>query len=176
MNSTHSVTLRNQLFIVKELGFSAVLFILGYFGFTFFYPSHSVLAIEVLSGYYFCLQILPCSLIHCQYLMYNRHTVLTVNPIERIMTIQQDRAVNSFSFDDIASVRLALNGFLYRGELRGLMASDRYHYAFLQTKEGEKFVITCLLENDLRHFFTDLGLEVTRDKVIFNFVLMGRYK
>ncbi len=57
-----------------------------------------------------------------------------------------------------------MNGDLYHGAANALNVWGLYHYAILELDDGSRFVITCLLVNDLRKFFPDLGIEVIKRK------------
>lgn len=176
MDVTYKVTWKTQMFIVKELWASAVVFVLGYFIMIQMYPGGANTFAKFFVGGFFIIQIIPSALIHFQYLKYNKDTILKVDIANRIVIIKERDATYSFPFDQISTIRLALMADLYNGGKRGLVASVLYHYAFVETLGGEKFIITCLLVNDLRKFFNGMGLEAKWERVFFPMVRMSRYK
>ena len=176
MESTYKLKLQSQMFIVRELWTSAVVLFIGYLVMVYFYPWGKSIFTEFFVGGYLTFQIIPCVIVHYQYLKYNKDTVLTVNASERTMTIKEKGVEHSFSFDQIKGIRLALMADLYNGHEGGLVAFIRYHYAYIETQGNEKFIITCLLFSDLRLLFKDIGLSFRKDRVLFPTIRMGRYK
>jgi hypothetical protein len=131
--------------------------------------------VEISLGAFLVTQFIPCLFIHYQYLKYNRNTRLNIDADNRIMEVDCEGDKRSFRFDEIKSLRLALMADLYDGDQRGVSAHTVYHYAFLETQNGERFIITCLLVTDMRKLFKDIGINYTKDKVFWPMIRMSRY-
>jgi len=175
MNATYKITLKSQLFIIRELFVFAWPCRVGYYVLDYLYPGDDTFLLEWLAGGFFVIQILPSAIIHFQYLNYNKDTIVTVNSNERTITIEEKGVIHSFRFEKIKSLRLALMADLYNGHDGGFIACLKYHYAYIELQNGDEFIITCLVYNDLRKFFKDIGLEANKDLVFFPGVRMARY-
>jgi hypothetical protein len=167
MNTTYEITNKSQIFIVKELLIGAVYLILGYLILMHFYPEYPYAGAIIFVGGYAIIDLIPCFIIHTQYYRFNKGTKLSINKVTRTITILDKGSTHSFSFDKIKSIKLELMSALYRGGKRGMSAWELYHYAVLETEDKHRFIITCLLVNDLRKFFDELGLKVTKEWTFF---------
>jgi len=125
---------------------------------------------------YIVIEILPLTTIHFQYYKYNKSTELCIDKEKRIIIIKEKDDVCSFRFDQIKKIHLALNGWLINGRKSGFIVANRYHYALIETQDGHRFFITCLLINNLINFFDENGLYYEKELVLWPRIRLGRYK
>jgi hypothetical protein len=169
MEAHFKITSRSQFFIVKELlilTFYAIIFI---FIISYFISTNYNIVVPIYISFLIVKEI-PCLFIHYQYRKYNKEMELFVNGHSRSISIIYQGVKHSFHFDQIKNIKLALMPTLYRGSDRGINAWELYHYAVLETKDGKQFVITCLLVNNLREYFEDLGLETIKVRKLFPWI------
>ena len=163
--------------MISDLLFAATLLYVGYILYVRYYaPDSESLAARICIGGYIITNLIPCLIIHTQYLKYNKDVKLIIDKSNRIMTISYRDATHSFSFDDIKYVQISMMANLYRGAKKGLVVWEGYTYAAIVTEGGERFIITRLLINDLMTFFKDLGLIVIKKKIYFPFIWDDRYE
>ena len=165
----YKITFKSQLFIVKELLGRATVLVIGLFLFVviFLHGQEAGFIVKVSAPFYLLFELLPCIIIHYQYFKSNKDTIVSVNTVDRTMSIDEKGTLNSFRFDQIKSLRLALMADLYNGRNGGFGAYLLYHYAYIELYNGDNFIITCLIYNDLRKFFENIKIEVVRDLVFF---------
>jgi len=177
MEKSFSVTVSNQLFILKDLASDAlIIFLLYLLYLRIGDPDVIPLLGKGLVVAYLLFEILPCSVVHVQYLVYNLNRKLVVDRLTKTITIQDKTLATLIHIDDILKVSIVRAPTWLRGELRGLSATDRYRYAVIELMDHRKFVITCLLVFDLRKFFGELGIISTEQRVIVPLVVMARHK
>jgi hypothetical protein len=179
MNTTYEITFKSQLFILKELFYRAIVFLLGYF--ILYQVDFVSLGSKSSTAYfflifYFTCELIPSSILHYQYYKYNKYTKVNLNTTENTLTIISLDSTKTFHFNQIKNVTLALVSSLYRGRKGGWSSWDLYHYAFLETENGEQFVITCLLMNDLRELFKVLESKTTKYWVFFPLIIMSNFR
>jgi len=71
----------------------------------------------------------------------------------------------SFRFDQIKTIYLAMMGTIINGQKHGAITVNRYHYALIETQDGHRFFITCLLINNLMNFFKENGLDFVKEQI-----------
>ena len=120
-------------------------------------------------------ELLPLLTVHFQYLKYNRHMELIVDKDKRIMIVKEGENVVSFRFAQIKIIHLAMNGWIINGRKYGMVTVHRYHYALIETQDGHRFFITCLLINNLMKFFDQNGLYYEKELVLWPRIRLGRY-
>ncbi len=172
---SYKISFRTQLFIVKEHLPFIMYGVIGTLVVMHFDPRLGIIMAKAGSVGYSIVAILPNILVHIQYLRINKDVILSVSMAARSMEITRLKETRPFSFDEILSVRLALMPDIYNGADRGLLPLAIYHYAYIELKDNEHFVITCLMVNNLGKFFEGLGIEVRKDCIHFPMVLMSRY-
>ena len=126
--------------MIKDLLITAAFFYLAYFIFVrYFDPDSESLAARVLVGCYIISTLIPCLIIHTQYLKYNNDVKLIINKFNRIMTISYRDSTHSFSFDKIKHVQVSMMANLYKGAKKGFFVWEGYTYAAIETEGGERF-------------------------------------
>ena len=167
MVQVYTVNYKSQLFIAKEMFLSVSVSIMVIYIYTLVRPDAASFLISYIPWMiigYFLIEVMPTILFHRQYYSYNKDTGLTVDPVQRTMAIEENKVPKTFRFDEIKRVELVLNGDLYNGAQHALNVWGIYHYAILELGDGSRYVITCLLVNNLRKFFPSLGIDVVKRK------------
>ena len=154
-------------FIVKDAVLDIFFFILGYLFVCYIRQGSENEALVLFLYCFFLADALPCAILQWQYLRVNRCAEFTIDVTLRVIQIERKASKCSYRFDEIESIQLALMPALWRGERRGMVAWERYHFAIVTPKTGPQFVITCLVAPDLRSLFEPLGLDVKRRRVYF---------
>jgi hypothetical protein len=172
----YAVTPRSQIFIVKELAITACIFVLGFFAIRYLYPGYDIYSAKIFIICYLVIQVMPCLILHPQYYYYNAEMILNIDTGNRTLSIKNGVSEYSYHFHQIKSIKIAMVMGLYRGGRIGFSAWDLYHYAVIETQDERQYVVTCLLINDLRKFFEELGLEIQKEWIIFPLIMMNRYK
>ena len=173
MDRSYQVTLTSQMFIVKELMRRLFLVYGVLFAIAETWLWHGKHLIVYGAAYFACFLIveaIPSALFHLQYHRRDRGKVLCLDSAGRTMTVDQNGSSDTFKLSDLVKSGLILDPFLYRGRKRGQASWGIYHYGRLHTNDGKIYIITCLLVNDLRKFFGDLGVEVTKVKRVYPIV------
>jgi hypothetical protein len=175
MDKTYKITLASQLFIIKELLTSMVLLTCCYFLLKWYYPGDDwEMAMYFMVGF-LVFNLIPSFMIHVQYYRYNKGVSLQIDTVSRTMNVIQSGSQHSFRFNQIIKVNVELMNSLYRGARRGFATWEQYHYAAIEMEGGEKFFITCLLINDLRKFFKEVGVEAQNQRIFFPLILQYRH-
>jgi len=120
--------------------------------------------------------LVPCLIVHVQYLKYNLDLSVTIDSTERTISLSYSHAEHSFNFEEIKFVQVSLTPPIYRGGKFGWFIWENYCYATLVSQGGERFIITGILINDPETFFKKLGFIVTRKKMFFPFIWEDRYE
>ena len=115
-------------------------------------------------GYCFW-ELLPLTTVHFQYLKYNKQTELSIDKNKRIIIVKEGDNAFSFRFDQIKIIYLAMMGTIINGQKHGAITVNRYHYALIETQDGHRFFITCLLINNLMNFFKENGLDFVKEQI-----------
>lgn len=180
---TYKVTRKSQMFIVNELSQRAIVFFGGLVVFHILYPKIStddfLFGFSMISSaiIWYCLwELLPLPFVHFQYLEYNKHTELSIDKNRRIMIVKEEDNVVSFRFDQIRIIHLAMMGTIINGRKHGFITVNRYHYALIETQDGHRFFITCLLINNLMNFFDENRLYYEKEQIYWPRIRLGRYK
>ena len=90
------------------------------------------------------------------------------------MKVEDD--VFSYGYDQIKIIRLAMMHHIINGQKHGWVTFHRYHYALIETKDGHRFFITCLLINNLTKFFEENGLFYIIEQIYWPGIRLARYK
>ena len=170
------------MFIVKELYKRAIFYSVVIYLLSIVYPSpfaHTTLfglqpILYFILGYCFW-ELLPLTTVHFQYLKYNKQTELSIDKNNRLIIIKEGDNVSSFRFDQIIKIHLALMGAIYEGQKTGWVTLNRYHYALIETQDGHRYFITCLLINDLMKFFIENELEFWKEQIFWPRIRLARY-
>ena len=175
--STYQVTLQSQLFILKEIGIRSLVLVVGMIVVVHFrhgeYWADILFAFE-LSLIIIALDAIPCAVLHYQYYNHDKGVKLGIDGVTRTITLEGIHESHLLHFDEIESIRIVLAGELFDGAKRGWYALEQYHYAVIETKNNKRFIITCLLLNDLRNVFSRYGLTVNWERR--GFPLLSREK
>jgi len=168
----YRVTLKSQMFIVNELLQRAFVYFGGLFLLQKLFPeifTHDIFwGLSMLSYWiiwYSFWELLPLTTVHFQYLKYNKHTELSIDKNKRIMIVKEGDDAFSFRFDQIKIIYLAMMGTIINGQKHGAITVNRYHYALIETQDGHRFFITCLLINNLMNFFKENGLDFVKEQI-----------
>lgn len=170
MNRSYQVTAASQMFIVKDLirRLFIVWGVLFAIGQEWFWQGTNILInAEIAAGLFLVAEVIPSALYHLHYYRHDRHKVIHIESDSGTMTVAQNGSSDTFKLSELERVEVILDPFLYKGRKRGQASWDSYHYSRLHTKDGKMYIITCLLVNDLRKFFGDLGVEITRVKRMY---------
>jgi len=172
MDEIYEITPRNQIFIVEELVRSSLYGVAVYYVYTTYLYTHinqSFFSVGLLVTF-IVTQLIPSGILHFQYYEINKATRIIVDKDSRTLTIESDGTKQLINLNQIEKIRLVLGAYLYKGRKRGMNSWDLYHHAIVEVEGGKRFIITCLLINDLRNFFDDLGLEVVKIRRVYPFI------
>ena len=169
------------MFIVNELSRRAFFYFGGAFVLQILFPNifqQHIFGLSPTSFWiiWYCFwELLPLTTVHFQYLKYNQRTELSIAKDKRIIIIKEGDSVYSFRFDQIKKIRLALMDAIYEGQKTVWVTLNRYHYALIETQDGHRFVITCLLINDLMKSFMENELDFWRENTLWPRIRLTRY-
>ena len=104
----YRVTLKSQMFIVKELFNRAIFYSCIMYLLMLLYPGifthNTIWGLSAVSfwiiGYCFW-ELLPLTTVHFQYLKYNKQTELSIDKNKQVMIIKEGDNIYSFRFDQI---------------------------------------------------------------------------
>jgi len=176
MEQIFKISIGSQLFILKDLIRYAVVMFIGYGLLVTFYDpelKHGLGPIIVVA--YTLVVLLPCLLIHGQYLIYSHDTSISVDFGNKTMRITRHNKTASIGVDQVRRVSIIRAPQWATGETVWL-ASDRYRYADIELEGGARYVVTCLIIFDLAKFFHRLEIWTTERRVIFPLVSISDYK
>jgi hypothetical protein len=181
--TVYKLTRKSQMFVIRALsqiaiwGFG-VLFILQIIFPKIFMRdiSEGFSALSYWIALYIVMEILPLTTVHFQYYKYNKDTELCIDKNKRIIIVKEKDNAHSFRFDQIKIIHLAMQDWLINGRESGFIVVNRYHYALIETLDGHRFFITCLLINNLMKFFDENGLHYEKELVLWPRIRLGRYK
>src|ERR1043166_8515241 len=163
----YKVTPKSQSFIVKTHLWALFYLALIYLIAKYMQPENYLWEIGLSIGFV-VVDLIPSLSIHLQYLHYNAHLELEVNKLNRTMRIANKGKEHTFGFDEIHAIHLRLMPELYRKQKGVFFPWEWYHYAVIELENGEKFIITSLLINDMREFFkTNYELPSRWEKTYF---------
>ena len=152
------------MFIIKELIISALILVIGYLlveKYDHSMGSEKITQIIFVVGY-IIIQLIPSSILHFQYFRKNRKKKFFVDENSHLFTLTDEKSTSLIRFDQIKSIHIISSIALYRGGERGISAWELYHYAVIVMEDGRRFVITCILVNNLKNFFGNFKLQVTK--------------
>ena len=126
------------------------------------------LAIEFFSAGYVLFEVLPCAVIHLQYLVYNRFATVVIEA--EGFSYSDESGKQTILLSDVKRVRMRLAPSAIRGTKWVMTVWERYNYAIVDLASGSSLVLTCLLINDLRGFFESLGWNYVVEETSFPIV------
>lgn len=91
--------------------------------------------------------LLPMLILYFNYRSYNKYTILQIS--NNGITYKDGLQKRAFPFEEIEYVEFNLSYPLYENRWR-LAFWDEYYYALVKLKDGEKYIITCLLCDELK--------------------------
>jgi|SRR5450432_334708 len=103
-------------------------------------------------SFYFVIDVLPTLILHIQYYLKNRNTLMEVDTNSRKFEITTSQKTFEYSFDDIIS----LEYFRSYGKGTGWNSFGMYRYYKIATSDGARFFITCLMINDIENTLENL--------------------
>jgi hypothetical protein len=174
MEGIYKITTKSQMFIVKELIKSGIVFVVGCYLFLKFVPCSITLAVVGFACGYLILDIIPVVIVHYKYYQTNKTTEVRIDKTENVLVIKEKAKVYTIRFCDIKYIGIAMTADMYQGRKGGLSSYCLYQYAFIETNNDQGFIITCLVVNELAEFFKELKLETTKEFSIFPIVGMWR--
>jgi hypothetical protein len=181
--TTYKLTRKSQMFVVNELSQRAIVFFGALVVLQILFPEifthDTFFGLSMISFWiiWYCVwELLPLPFIHFQYLKYNKYTELSIDKNKRIMIVKEEDNVYSFRFDQIKIIHLAMMSAIINGRKHGLAMFNRYHYALIETQDGHRVFITCLLINNLMNFFDENGLYYEKEQIYWPRIRLGRYK
>jgi hypothetical protein len=172
MEATYSIT-KHHYFMLRRLRFHASLYLGGYIVFVTLYPDYPLLTAVVFLGGFLVYDVVPTLLLHWHYFRINQHTRITVNRAAGAITIIENAKSCTLDLHRIPRVVVSLSWPLFHDEKIGMASWQSYHFALLETNEGDQFIITCLLISNLQFFFKDLGIHIVTERRMFPFVYHG---
>ena len=176
MVKTYKINAQSHLFFIKKLLIGATVFWLVYTFYIRYHPDEDWIIARVMIGGYLIMALIPCAIVHTEYFMYNRDLTLVIDKFNKVMTISYGDSTHRINFAEIKRVQVSMTANPYNGQTWTLLPQELYQYATIMTENGERFIITRLLINDLIPFFRDLGLFVTKKRVFFPFIWEDRYE
>jgi hypothetical protein len=174
MDKTFKLTLRSQMFIVYDFILFVIIGFLFFEAVIYFRPDGKDLLLKIYLIGFLGLELLPTILIYIQYYIFSQGMEIGVNNSDRTINIRYDGNQRNIAFSEVKFIEVRFVPSLYSGRKRGMNVWEIYHYAVIETMNGERFVITCLLINKIENTFKDLGIEVRRKMIWFPFV-RGNY-
>lgn len=161
------MTLQSQIFIVRELFIRSGIVVIGMFIILYYYNyAYYQFAIWISLISILVMDLIPCSIFHIQYYNHDKDIRFRIDRNAKIIEINDNSSSHVLKFTGISSIRIVMRPGLFNGAKRGICAFDSYHYAVLNTKVNEKFIVTCLLINDMRNTFHSLGIKVNWERRI----------
>jgi hypothetical protein len=169
MNKTkvYQITPYDHFLLAKEvyvywLSGTVVYFVVQYF-------NNSV----TISLYYWILvvlltiQTIPALFLHFQYYRLNKGLVVWINPTDHTIGFT-DKSVNcKYDIPQITRVEMVLSYAPFVNEKRGLYLWERYYFSAVEFEGGCTILLTSLLVDDLKDIFTQYGIDVKKERVIF---------
>lgn len=113
------------------------------------------------------LECIPSAILHLQYRKYNKGMRVALDQASSTLTIIDGPSTSVVRLGEAKKVEVIMNPFFLKGQNGGMDAWNVHHHAVITSKERKRFVITCLLVNDLRVFFHVLGIKVWKVKRIY---------
>ena len=89
----------------------------------------------------------PMLILYFNYRSYNKNTVFQIS--SNAIIYEDALKKRKFTFEEIAYIEFNLSYPLYENRWR-LFFWDEYYYALVKLKDGEKYIITCLLCDELK--------------------------
>ena len=89
----------------------------------------------------------PLLILYFNYYNYNKSTALEIS--NNVIIYKSALKNRMFTFNEVAYIEFNLSYPLYENRWR-LFFWDEYYYALIKLKSGEKFIITCLLCDELK--------------------------
>ena len=89
----------------------------------------------------------PLLILYFNYYNYNKSTALEIS--NNVIIYKSALKKRMFTFNEVAYIEFNLSYPLYENRWR-LFFWDEYYYALIKLKSGEKFIITCLLCDELK--------------------------
>lgn len=162
----YEITAKSQMFILKQLARSALAGVVLYYAYTTFFYSNipKTFFVLVIIVFLVFFEILPSAILHLQYRRCNQGVKATLEQASSTLTIFDGASTHVVKLKEARKIELIMNVFFLKGQNVGFDAWDVYHHAIITTQDNKRFVITCLLINDLRAFFHVLGIKVWKVK------------
>lgn len=142
----YRITLKQQLMLLWQpiVVYISVIIIWIYF---LNYPFCND-ALYVMCGFLFFFDTVPALILHIQYLIKNRRTLLFIDEANRTITYENPKKkAENIQFSDIN----CLEYYVSNVRNTGIYSFCRYRYCKIILKNGEEFVITCLMVNDIKN-------------------------
>lgn len=93
----------------------------------------------------FCLDGLPAIILHVQYLLQNKDTIITIDTDKQLLYCKYSQQTTTIAFADIKELVYHVS----YGRNTGWYSFERYRYYTLIDKKSQRIVITCLLMNKI---------------------------
>jgi hypothetical protein len=108
----------------------------------------------------FCLDTLPALILHIQYFLANKSSLFVIDKVKRTILYKSSRMnTGEVSFNAIKSLEYHVS----YGRSTGVYSFARYRYYKINLNNSDKFIITCLMINDIENTLPML-LEIKAEK------------
>lgn len=107
----------------------------------------SLVALVVMLIWTSALYLMPMLVLYFNYRKFNKDVVLKTKNASIVFEDKLKKRM--FTFNEVAYIEFNLSYPLYENRWR-LFFWDEYYYALIKLKSGEKFIITCLLCDELK--------------------------
>ena len=160
-NNKLSITTSNQWHALWSLMFLSLLVFIGFFWFNF----EPIMSLTLLIG--LLIDAFPTLYLHCQYYRQNKGEEYQIFP-DRLVRYKAGKKQEFFT-KDILLVTVHLSPALFKGSHFHFLGIEAYYYACVFLKDGEKLLLTCLLDPKLDSTLKTLeGVPIKRKKRVFN--------
>ncbi|MDP4270143.1 MAG: hypothetical protein Q8909_08445 [Bacteroidota bacterium] len=136
-----------------------------YFGEVYGFEKHLIWFFSIL----FIVNIAVVLYLHFQYNKEDEGKILSIDRENSLMTIDNGREKILIPFVEIQKIEIHMMPSKYRGSNIQFFPFEEYNYAVIFVGH-EKYIITCLMIENLRQFFLDLGLNVIRIKELLTII------
>ena len=136
----YKITFRNQLKSLEFLIYGSFMFMLLIF--ILFINEEDISELLLFFSVYYLVLFLPTLFLHLEYFFKNKGDVFKVDGIKKFISFNKEKAI---SFNDIESIIYVMPPVWHRKSIIRFFPFEDYHYAEINLKSGEQFILTCLM-------------------------------
>jgi hypothetical protein len=123
--------------------------------------------------FYFLFNVLPTLILHFQYYLENRKTVLVINPTSRLFSCSKNGKEEWHSFDEIEKIIYVAS----YGKDTGVYSFGEYRYCTICMKDNTRFNVTCVMVNQIEERLGKaFGIEFEKKYRILALLKYGKLK